>query len=77
VAVEDSAGHVKSVAHPDPAAVQTTDWQKWMIPLSSFQGVNPAAVKKLTIGVGDRNNPTAGGTGVIYIDDVGFGHPAQ
>ena len=75
VAVEDSAGHVKAVTHPDPAAVQGIDWQKWMIPLSSFQGVNAAAVQKLTIGVGDRNKPTAGGTGTIYLDDIGFGHP--
>jgi hypothetical protein len=32
------------------------------------------------IGVGDRDNPTAGGTGLIFIDDVGYGRavaPAQ
>ena len=75
MAVEDSAGHVKSVIHPDPAAVQTVDWQKWMIPFSEFQGVDMASVKKLTIGVGDRNKPTAGGKGVIYLDDIGVGHP--
>jgi Tol biopolymer transport system component len=75
VAVEDSAGHVKAVTHPDPAAVQSPDWQEWMIPLSNFQGVNLAGVKKMYIGVGDRSKPTAGGTGVIYLDDIGFGHP--
>jgi hypothetical protein len=75
VTVEDSAGHVKSLTHPDPAAVQAIDWQKWLIPLSEFTGVNLAGVKKLTIGVGDRNRPTAGGKGVIYLDDIGFGHP--
>ncbi|MCX5643493.1 MAG: hypothetical protein NTZ17_02235 [Phycisphaerae bacterium] len=75
VAVADSAGHVKSLTHPDPAAVQAIDWQKWMIPLSDLQGVNLAAVKKMTIGVGDRANPKAGGSGVIYLDDIGFGHP--
>jgi hypothetical protein len=75
VAVEDNAGHVKSLMHPDPAAVQTIDWQKWMIPLSEFQGANLAGVKKMTIGVGDRNKPTAGGKGVIYLDDIGVGHP--
>jgi hypothetical protein len=30
----------------------------------------------LYIGIGDRDNPTAGGTGRIFIDDVGFGRPA-
>ena len=46
-----------------------------MIPLSEFQGVNLAGVKKMMIGVGDRANPKAGGKGVIYLDDIGFGHP--
>jgi serine/threonine protein kinase/Tol biopolymer transport system component/tetratricopeptide (TPR) repeat protein len=77
VTVEDSGGHVKALAHPDPVAVQTIEWQKWMIPLSSFQGVNLAGVKKMTIGVGERNSPKAGGTGTIYLDDIGFGHPVQ
>ena len=35
-----------------------------------------AGVKKLTIGVGDRSNPKAGGAGKLYIDDIGFGHSA-
>jgi hypothetical protein len=77
VTVEDNAGHVKSLTHPDPATVQTIDWQKWMIPLSEFKSLNLAGVKKMSIGVGDRNNPKAGGKGVIYLDDIGFGHPVQ
>jgi regulation of enolase protein 1 (concanavalin A-like superfamily) len=75
LAVQDNAGHVKSLTHPNPAAVQAIDWQKWMIPLSEFTGVNMTGIKKMTIGVGDRNKPTAGGKGVIYLDDIGFGHP--
>ena len=43
------------------------------IPLSDFTGVNPAKVKKLYIGVGDRENPTADDTGSIYIDDIWVG----
>jgi hypothetical protein len=27
------------------------------------------------IGIGDRANPKAGGHSLIYIDDIGFGHP--
>jgi hypothetical protein len=46
-----------------------------MIPLSQFEGVNLAAVKKMTIGVGDKSKPTAGSKGVIYLDDIGVGHP--
>jgi hypothetical protein len=44
--------------------------------LSSLTGVNLKAVKKLAIGVDSRTSPTKGG-GMVYIDDIGFGHPAQ
>jgi hypothetical protein len=79
VVVEDSAGKSKVVNHPDPAATTATTWQEWRIPLSEFTsaGVKLTAVKKLTIGVGDRASPTADGAGLLYIDDIGFGHPAQ
>jgi len=30
----------------------------------------------MTIGVGDKANPKTGGAGLLYIDDIGFGHPA-
>jgi hypothetical protein len=33
------------------------------------------AVKSIVIGVGNKTSPTAGGTGVIYIDDIGYGRP--
>ncbi|MCX5644288.1 MAG: protein kinase [Phycisphaerae bacterium] len=77
LAVEDNAGHFKRLTHPDPAAVQAIAWQTWLIPLSEFTsaGVNLASVKRMTLGVGDRNNPKAGGSGVIYLDDIGVGHP--
>ena len=44
-------------------------------PLSDLSGVNLAAVKKLTIGVGDKANPKAGAAGMLYIDDIQFGKP--
>ncbi len=46
-------------------------------PLSDLAGVNLAAVKKITLGVGDRANPQAGAAGMLYIDDIGFGHPVK
>ncbi len=75
VTVEDKAGKKKTVVHPDPAAVTKNAWTQWRIALSDLTGVNTAAVKKLTIGVGDRANPKAGGAGTLYLDDFGFGHP--
>jgi hypothetical protein len=76
VVVQDSAGKVKVVSHPDPAATTVASWQEWRIALSDFSGVNMAGVKKLSIGVGNRASPKAGGTGMLYIDDILVGHPA-
>ena len=79
VGIEDSAGKVAYVTHPDPAATMIGAWTEWTIPLSSFTGVNPAKVKKMYLGVGDRKNPVPDGAGRIYIDDlrVTKGAPAQ
>ncbi|MDI9433595.1 MAG: hypothetical protein QM570_17925, partial [Planctomycetota bacterium] len=76
VALEDSAGATATIVHADAEAIQVAEWQQWRIPLSDFGGVNASRVKAVTIGVGNRTSPTAGGTGIVYIDDVGFGRPA-
>jgi hypothetical protein len=76
VAVEDGSGNVAVVTHPDPLAVLSMDWQEWQIPFAELGGVNLGRVAILYIGVGDRDNPTAGGAGMIFIDDVGYGRPA-
>jgi hypothetical protein len=78
VTVQDSAGKTKTIAHPDPAATNLTTWQPWRISLSdvSAGGVKTSAVKKLIIGAGDRANPKADGAGLVFIDDIGVGHPA-
>ncbi|UCD52731.1 MAG: discoidin domain-containing protein [Phycisphaerales bacterium] len=77
VALEDTAGNVAVVTHPNEAATALTGWSEWLISLSDFSGVNLSSVKMVYIGVGDRDNPAAGGTGLIYIDDIGVGHPAD
>jgi hypothetical protein len=68
--VEDSSGKSATVIHSDPTAVTAATWKEWKIPLSDLTGVNLAKVKTLYIGVGDRDNPVAGGAGRIYIDDI-------
>ncbi len=70
VMVEDGTGKSALVANPDAKAVIKTDWTEWKIPLSGFTGVDAARVKKIYIGVGDRNKPVSGGVGRIYIDDI-------
>jgi len=77
VAVQDSAGKVKVVSYPDSAATASASWRPWRIALSDLGGVNLTAVRKLSIGVGDRTSPKAGGTGMLYIDDILVGHPAS
>jgi hypothetical protein len=70
VAVEDKAGKVAVVTNPDAALLTKAEWTEWKIPLTSFTGVNAAAVKKIYLGVGNRAAPKAGGKGKLYLDDI-------
>ncbi|MBW7988825.1 MAG: hypothetical protein FVQ84_02215 [Planctomycetes bacterium] len=60
------------VQHDNPDAAQTASWTAWNIDLQSFadQGVNLTNVTSITLGLGNRNNPVAGGTGMMYFDDI-------
>jgi len=61
------------VTNDDPKAVLTNDWIQWNIPLQEFadQGVNLANVDTLSIGLGNKANPQAGGgTGHVFFDDI-------
>ena len=73
--VKDSAGKSKTVASSNASATTAASWQQWKIPLSEFTsaGVKMTAVKSIVVGVGNRTSPTAGGTGKVYIDDLGYG----
>jgi len=68
VALNDSA----VVNHDNPNAAQEAAWNEWNIDLQGFadQGVNLANVNSITIGLGNRNNPVAGGSGMMYFDDI-------
>jgi hypothetical protein len=67
---------VAVVTHPDPLATLSAEWQQWQIAFADLAGVNLGNVSMLYIGVGDRDNPSAGGAGLVYIDDIGYGRPA-
>jgi len=69
VALQDSTDNMAVVWDPDPMVTNTTTWTEWKTDLSNFTGVDMAKVKKMYIGVGDRNNPQPG-AGRIYIDDI-------
>jgi hypothetical protein len=72
VAVQDSAGKMKAVLHPDPVTLISGAWEEWDVPLSQFSsaGINLGQVKKLIVGVGNRNAPKPGSSGTVYIDDI-------
>ncbi len=73
--VEDSAGNVAVATHSNPDALTVAAWQAWTVPYSELAGVNMARVETMVIGVGSRSNPTAGGSGMLFIDDIGYGTP--
>ncbi|MCP4614559.1 MAG: hypothetical protein GY845_38250 [Planctomycetes bacterium] len=68
VALNDSA-----VVHNDnPDAAQRVAWTEWNIDLQAFanQGVNLTNVNSITLGLGNKNNPISGGSGMMYFDDI-------
>jgi hypothetical protein len=60
------------VNHDNPDAAQRVTWTEWNIDLKAFadQGVNLANVNSITLGLGNKNNPVAGGSGMMYFDDI-------
>ncbi len=72
VVLEDSAGHIGVVTHPDARIAISTMWNEWVVPLSNLTtaGVNAAAIKKMSIGLGQRGATAPGGKGMLFIDDI-------
>ncbi len=66
----------KKVYHDNPNAAVITDWTEWTIDLQEF-GVNLTNVNTITLGLDDSSNPAAGGSGLIYFDDIQLHPPAQ
>jgi hypothetical protein len=66
------------VNHDNPNATQITTWTQWNIDLQAFadQGVNLANVNTISLGLGNKNNPLAGGSGTMYFDDIRLYPPA-
>ena len=64
------------MVNPNASASTVTAWTQWLIRQSDLTGVSLTTVQKLTVGVGDKTNPKAGAAGMLYFDDIGYGHPA-
>jgi hypothetical protein len=61
--------------NPDTELVE--EWTRWDIPLQTFadEGVNLSDVDSMTIGFGNKSNPTLGGTGHVFFDDIRLYRP--
>jgi hypothetical protein len=69
VGLTDKAGKSGFVVGSDAALLTATTWTEWRIPLGQF-GVNAAAIKKMVIGIGNRDQPAAAGAGLVYLDTI-------
>ena len=66
------------VTNDDANAALITEWTRWDIPLQELvdQGVNLNSVGSMTIGFGNKANPTAGGgAGHVFFDDIRLYRP--
>jgi len=66
-----------AVYHDNPDAALIDIWTQWTIGLQAFAdlGVGLANVDTIAIGLGDKNNLEAGGTGTMFFDDVRLYRP--
>ncbi|MFC1604804.1 hypothetical protein ACFL5F_07235 [Planctomycetota bacterium] len=74
VALNDSA----VVTNNNPNATQVNEWTQWNIDLKKFadQGLDLTDVNSIALGLGNRSNPVAGGSGMMYFDDIRLYPPA-
>jgi hypothetical protein len=64
-----------AIVYNDVTNATTMDaWRRWVIPLQDFagQGINLRDVDRIVIGFGTKGSTAPGGTGRMYIDDIGL-----
>ena len=64
-----------AVYHDDANAALIDTWTEWTIDLQEFE-TNLFNVSSIAIGFGDKNNLQAGGTGLVFFDDIRLYRPA-
>ncbi|MBW7991155.1 MAG: hypothetical protein FVQ84_14225 [Planctomycetes bacterium] len=62
------------VTNDNPDAPQSAIWTQWNIDLQAF-GVDLANVNTISLGLGNRNNPAPGGSGMMLFDDIRLYRP--
>jgi hypothetical protein len=64
-----------AIVYNDVTNATTMDvWRRWVIPIQDFasQGINIRDVDRIVIGFGTKGSTAPGGTGQMYIDDIGL-----
>ncbi|MHC4645956.1 MAG: LamG domain-containing protein [Planctomycetota bacterium] len=75
-ALEDTPGHIVVVDYgvygEDLSDIAEEEWHEFNIDLEDVNqaGVDIKDVNKVRIGFGDRDNPTVGGSGLVFFDDI-------
>jgi hypothetical protein len=59
-----------AVYHNDPEATRISSWTEWIIDLQDFTGIDLANVSSIAICLGDPSKLQAGGTGLMFFDDI-------
>ena len=79
VAIANSRRTPAVIYHDDPSAMQASEWMQWSIDLEAFadQDVDLTNIDKLSIGFGDKYNPQAGGSGLVFFDDFRLYRPPE
>lgn len=79
VAIANSRRTPAVIYHEDPSVTQANAWTQWSIDLKAFadQGVDLTNVDKLSFGFGDKYSPQAGGSGLVFFDDVRLYRPPE
>jgi hypothetical protein len=72
VSAANSAGPTAKVYHINRSAAQIGSWTEWNIDLknSADQGIDLTDVETLSIGFGNADNLQAGGSGLVFFDDI-------
>ena len=50
--------------------IRESEWHEWNMDLSDFTGVTLTDVRTVYIGFGDRDAVSAGGSGIVYMDNI-------
>jgi hypothetical protein len=79
VAIANSSGEPATVYHDNVNAATIDVWTQWIIPLQEFadQGIILTDVDSISIGLGNRDNPQPGGSGTLFIDNIGVGRSVK